>query len=141
MKYKKFRTLTKNDKHEYMFATEASITNDVLRLKCPDVGGGNLGNPKNVGCRNSIALMSDPKFEPKAVIFYVGTVGSYNRMLYWVHRFDTEENGFYVRATAENSIPREHNRRNKKTNLYNTTIHLTKIDTHGMIVWEPPSLI
>lgn len=135
----KFEILTKDNSHEYMFATEASITNGILRLACPDVGGGNLSNRR--GCRSSLEMMADPNFEPKAVIFFVGTVGSFGRGLYWVHRFDINESGYYVRdTTGSSAIPREYNRYNKRTELYKTTIYLIKTEVEG-IDWEPPSLL
>jgi hypothetical protein len=135
----KFGILTKDDKHEYMFATEAEVTDGILRLACPDVGGGNLANHR--GCRNSVKMMSDPNFQPKAVIFFVGTLGSFGRGLYWVHRFDLNESSYYVRDTGgSKAVPREYNRLNKRTGLYKTTIYLIKTEVEG-IDWEPPSLL
>jgi hypothetical protein len=122
-----------------MFATEAEVTDGILRLACPDVGGGNLANHR--GCRNSVKMMSDPNFQPKAVIFFVGTLGSFGRGLYWVHRFDLNESSYYVRDTGgSKAVPREYNRLNKRTGLYKTTIYLIKTEVEG-IDWEPPSLL
>lgn len=138
MSYKKFSVIA-GKKCEYMFATECTITNDIMRLVCPDVGGGSISN--NRGCRSSVALMSDPNFEPKAVIFFVGTAGSYGRGLYWVYRFDIEKSGFYVRDTgSKKTIVREYNRRHPKTGCYKTTIYLIETEIEGL-EWEPPAIL
>lgn len=132
--YDKYET---TDNPDYMFADFQTYEGNVLKLECPDTLGGNLGTGR--GCRTNSQLLIDPNFKPVAVVFFIGSVGSYKRGLYYYHNFETGQDGCYVRDVTASGKPREYSRRRDAPDRYDSRIFLIPVSIKDFR-WKMPRI-